>query len=113
MNEPNQPQGAGQLASRGVRSWFEFTRGSPRDPIGAQFWLRGPWGKVIGAHRRNGWSISWIAPPGVVCTLVVVTFTDMVRLAKLGPEEASRRYHLACEAASKTLGAKVSQLGDR
>jgi hypothetical protein len=112
--ELKQPEAAGFLGAKGVRSWFEFTLGSPRSQGPAHFWLRGPWGKVIGKRVRNGWEIRWIAtePVWVSCVLVVRTFADMMRLAKLGPHEATDRYLLALYEAGKQIGVSLAQIGD-
>ena len=114
MIELDQRKAAGFLGTKGVRSWFEFTDGSPRDYKGAQFWLHGPWRKSMGDHCRNGWRLRWPVhkPSWMYCVVVTATFADMMRLAKHGPDEAARRYLLAFDAASKKLGATIVQIGE-
>lgn len=115
MIELKQPEAAGFLGTRGVRSWFEFTLGSPRTQRGpAHFWLHGPWGKQLGQRSRHGWELRWLStkPVWVSCFVVVRTFADMMRLAKLGPAMATERYLLALYEAGQQMGVSLAQIGD-
>lgn len=115
---------AGQLGPSGVRSWIVFTAGSPKKPSGARFFLFGPWdiggeGRrygALGSHTRAGWSLRWqtrVPGHGIQFYEVEVPrFSDIMRLAKLGPVEAAVRIEAALADARQRLGATFLRLGN-
>lgn len=114
MIELRQTPAAGRLGSKGVRSWIEFTIGSPRQPTGAKFFLFGPWGDgrygALGHHSRYGWVLRWQAK-GEFYEVEVSTFADIMRIAKLGPVEAAAATEQALAQASRATGATFLRLG--
>jgi len=112
--ELQQRKAAGRLGKKGVRSWIEFTTGSPKDPRGARFFIFGPWGDgrygALGHHIPGGWVLRWQVD-GHFYEVTVLTFADIMRLAKLGPEKAKSRVLVAIHDAGLHDGIAFSKLG--
>lgn len=101
-----------------AREWIEFHRGSAREAKGAAFEVFGPWQRTNtadsdprgarGEHTRDGWRLHWHGRkwPSFY-TVTVPTFADLLRVVRLGPDEAARRMDAAHKAASKALGVRA------